>query len=43
MFMPWSVEEYWQWPFLEFATRGKHVEALLGDVGHRLYDAVFGS
>ncbi len=24
----WYLEEYWKWPYLEFATRGKQVEAL---------------
>src|SRR5206468_2598644 len=36
-------EEYWKWPYLEFAARGKRVEALLIDVGKRLYRAIFGS
>lgn len=39
----WYLEEYWKWPYLEFAVRGKRVEALLMDVGKRLYRAVFGS
>ncbi len=38
----WYLEEYWQWPYLEFAERGKRVEALLGDVGRRFYHALFG-
>ena len=37
----WYLEEYWKWPYLEFAVRGKWVEALLIDVGKRLYRAVF--
>src|SRR5437667_8308644 len=37
----WYLEEYWQWPYLEFAERGRRVEALLGDVGRRLYAALF--
>jgi len=37
----WYLEEYWQWPYLEFAERGKRVEALLSDVGRRFYRALF--
>jgi len=37
----WYLEEYWKWPYLEFAERGRQVEALLIDVGKRLYRAVF--
>src|SRR5713226_5809853 len=39
----WYLEEYWKWPYLEFAKRCKRVEALLGEVGRRLYDALFQS
>src|SRR5689334_12989491 len=39
----WYLEEYWQWPFEGFAERGKRVEALLPQVGERLYQAVFSS
>lgn len=39
----WYLEEYWQWPYLEFVERGKRVEALLGDVGRRFYHTLFGS
>jgi len=39
----WYLEEYWKWPYLEFATRGKQVEALLREVGEQLYQAVFGN
>src|SRR5437016_970630 len=39
----WYLEEYWEWPYLEFAKRGKEVEQLLTDVGKRLYQALFGS
>src|SRR5437868_6705026 len=38
----WYLEEYWKWPYLEFAERGKQVEALLHDVGQRLYRSVLG-
>src|SRR5258706_3919388 len=38
----WYLEEYWKWPFYEFAERGKQVEELLVDIGKRLYQAVFG-
>jgi len=33
----WYLEEYWQWPFAEFLTRGKQVEQLLPTVGKRFY------
>jgi hypothetical protein len=36
----WYLEEYWKWPFYEFAQRGKQVEELLVDIGKRLYQAV---
>src|SRR5436853_5545467 len=39
----WYLEEYWKWPYLEFATRGRQVEVLLHEVGKRIYHAVFGS
>ena len=39
----WYLEEYWKWPYLEFAIRGKQVEDLLIEVGQRLYNAVLGS
>jgi hypothetical protein len=39
----WYLEEYWKWPYLGFAARGKQVEALLADVGKRLYNTVFGN
>jgi tetratricopeptide (TPR) repeat protein len=41
--LSWYLEEYWKWPYLEFAERGKRVEALLDDVGRRFYHALFGS
>jgi hypothetical protein len=28
----WYLEEYWLWPYLEFAERGRRVEALQGEV-----------
>ena len=37
----WYLEEYWKWPYMEFAERGKRVEALLSEVGRRLYQALF--
>lgn len=37
----WYLEEYWKWPFYEFETRGRQAEALLNQVGKRLYQAVF--
>ena len=41
--LDWYLEEYWRWPFLEFETRGKAVEASLEAVGQRLYEALFDS
>ncbi len=37
----WYLEEYWKWPYLEFATRAKEVEALLRTIGQRLYHRLF--
>jgi tetratricopeptide (TPR) repeat protein len=39
----WYLEEYWKWPYEGFAQRGQQVEALLPQVGKRLYDAICGS
>lgn len=39
----WYLEEYWQWPYEGFAQRGKQVEAMLVNIGKRLYKTVFGS
>lgn len=39
----WYLEEYWMWPYEGFAQCGAEVEALLVEVGRRLYQAVFGS
>jgi tetratricopeptide (TPR) repeat protein len=39
----WYLEEYGLWPFYEFAERGKRIEALLVEVGKRLYREVFGN
>jgi tetratricopeptide (TPR) repeat protein len=36
----WYLEEYWKWPYDEFARRGKQVEGLLADLGKRLYRAI---
>ena len=41
--MRWYLEEYWKWPYEEFAIRGQQIEALLPALGKRLYEAVFGS
>ncbi len=38
----WYLEDYWKWPYLEFAKRGEQVEALLGELGRRFYHALFG-
>ncbi len=39
----WYLEEYWQWPYEQFLTHGKRVEALLPQLGKRLYESVFKS
>jgi hypothetical protein len=39
----WYLEDYWKWPYEQFAVQGKYVEGLLVDIGKRLYRAVFGS
>ena len=41
--LQWYLEEYWKWPYEGFAKRGKEVEALLVEIGKRLYKAVFES
>ena len=41
--LQWYLEEYWKWPYEGFAQRGKEIEALLTEVGKRLYRIVFGS
>jgi len=41
--LQWYLEEYWQWPFEQFLTRGQAVEDLLPQIGQRLYTALFGS
>jgi hypothetical protein len=41
--LDWYLEEYWKWPYLEFAARGRQVEELLHEIGKRLYQGVFGS
>ena len=41
--LAWYLEQYWQWPFREFARRGARVEQRLPEIGRRLYDAVFGT
>jgi len=37
----WYLEEYWKWPYEGFARRGRDVEALLAEVGQRLYHMIF--
>ena len=39
----WYLEDYWKWPYLEFAERGRRVEFLLIDVGKRLHRGIFGN
>src|SRR5260370_18282354 len=41
--LQWYLEEYWQWPFEGFLERGRQVEALLPQLGRRLYEAVLTS
>jgi tetratricopeptide (TPR) repeat protein len=41
--LQWYLEEYWKWPYEGFLSRGKQVEALLPQIGKRLYKAVFGT
>jgi CHAT domain-containing protein len=38
----WYLEEYLEWPYEVFEQRAKQVEALLPELGKRLYEAVFG-
>jgi tetratricopeptide (TPR) repeat protein len=39
----WYLEEYWKWPFEGFAEHARGVEALLVEVGKRLYREVLGN
>src|SRR5205823_6682141 len=39
----WYLEEYSDWPYEQFLERAKQIEALLPEIGKRLYDNVFGS
>jgi hypothetical protein len=39
----WYLEEYVDWPYEQFLERGKKIEALLPELGKRLYHKVFGS
>src|SRR5690348_5647267 len=39
----WYLEEYPDWPYEQFLERAKTIEALLADIGKRLYKNVFGS
>jgi tetratricopeptide (TPR) repeat protein len=41
--LQWYLEEYWQWPYDGFLSRGKQIEALLPQIGKRLYESLFGS
>src|SRR5579864_4391868 len=41
--LQWYLEEYWQWPYEGFLSRGKQIEALLPQIGQRLYDSLFES
>jgi tetratricopeptide (TPR) repeat protein len=41
--LQWYLEEYWQWPYEGFLSRGKQIETLLPQVGKRLYNSLFGS
>jgi len=37
----WYLEDYWRWPFEQFQERGQAMEALLPELGRRLYAQVF--
>ncbi len=39
----WYLEEYSDWPYEQFLERAKKIEALLPELGKRLYKTVFGS
>jgi tetratricopeptide (TPR) repeat protein len=39
----WYLEQYWQWPYKEFAKRGRRVEEMLEAAGKRLFQSVFGA
>src|SRR5437773_7051112 len=39
--LTWYLEEYCMWPFEGFLERGRQIEALLPQLGKRLYEAVF--
>src|SRR6266487_3504046 len=39
----WYLAEYWEWPYEQFLERGKKIEALLPELGKRLYHKAFGS
>src|SRR2546421_12490335 len=39
----WYLEEYSDWPYEQFLERAKKIEALLPELGERLYKTVFGS
>jgi tetratricopeptide (TPR) repeat protein len=39
----WYLEEYVGWPYEQFLERGKKIEAMLPELGKRLYHKVFGS
>jgi tetratricopeptide (TPR) repeat protein len=39
----WYLERYWMWPYEGFKERAEHVEALLAELGQRLYGLLFPS
>src|SRR5215472_19221886 len=41
--LQWYLEEYWRWPYEGFLSRGRQIEALLPQIGKRLYESLFGS
>jgi tetratricopeptide (TPR) repeat protein len=41
--LEWYLEHYWQWPYEEFARRGRRVEELLVEAGKKLYSDVLGN
>lgn len=40
--LEWYLEEYWQWPYAEYAQRGIRAERLLAEIGRRLYQQTLG-
>ncbi len=41
--LQWYLESYWQWPFAAFKARAARIEAMLPEIGERLYESLFQS